>query len=174
MTPEQTISSPPRRLSSSASLGVCAINWLLPGAGYLMTGDKVRGISLIIIINSIFLIGLALNGYLYVPPFRPGTEGFNMVALLTFIVQLCHGGGCLLLLLAGQAGGVLDFLVRNAGASYSDLGAFHLTVAAALNYFATVRLWEFTTGKVEEEEKKKQSSEIDGKRTAEREEEEKA
>lgn len=164
MTTQPLIDSAPKRLKPIPSLGLCALNWVIPGLGFLLAGDMVRGVSLLVLINGVFAAGLLFGGYIYVPPMMMGQEGFNIVALLTFLVQVCHGGGTGLILLAQQVGEPLEnLLVRNAGAPFSDLGALHFTVAAALNYFATTRLWDYLTGRVElevlDQEKEAESAE---------------
>ncbi|MBX3729370.1 MAG: hypothetical protein KF858_09315 [Candidatus Sumerlaeia bacterium] len=138
----------PDRQPVPVALGYCAVNWLVPGGGYLLARDFRRGIALFALLNGIFFGGLLYDGYLVVPA-GPGQEGFNIVALLSFLVQACHGGGCLAILGAERMGGVLGgLLVRDAGKAYSDLGAFHFLVAGALNYFATVRLYDLLAGEL--------------------------
>lgn len=128
------------------AVGLALLNWLIPGAGYAAVGDFLRAGILCLIINLIFAIGLYLDGYLYVPSFRLGPE-FNIVAILTLAVQALHGGGTILLLAAAEVGGPLGaLLVRDPGAPYSDLGAFHLLVAGGLNYVASARLYDLLVG----------------------------
>ena len=130
------------------ALGYCALNWIVPGVGFLAAGDRKRGIPLVIILNVIFFGGLLYGGYLYTPAFHPRSEQFNIVSALTFVVQACHGGGTVLLLGAEKVGGPLaGLLVRDPASAYSDLGSFHFLVAGALNYFATVKLFDLLTGR---------------------------
>lgn len=133
----------PARQPLPLAMGYCAANWLVPGLGFLLTRDWARGIGVMVLINGVFLLGLAYDGYLIVPALNPRDRAFNVFAALTFIVQLAHGGGFLAVYAAEQLGGPLaSLLVKNPGAAYSDLGGFHFAVAGGLNYFATVRLWD--------------------------------
>lgn len=132
--------------SLPAALGYSLINWLVPGLGFLLVGERLRGVILFILINGVFALGLFFDGYVSLPSFKFGPE-FNLVSILTFIVQSAHGAGTgLLLVLQGQENALSKLLIRNPGAAYSDLGSFHLLVAGGLNYFASVRLFDLLTG----------------------------
>lgn len=140
------------------ALALCALNWLVPGAGYLATGQIRRGWALFGLINLVFLLGLIFNGYIFVPSMNVASPLDNIVAVLTFIVQVCHAGGTLLVLGAEKVGGLpATLLVRPAGAPYSDLGSFHFLVAGALNYFATTRLYDLLAGEIHEEGEQKEN-----------------
>lgn len=145
-----TPSEYPRRNGPQA-LALCAANWIVPGLGFLLAGDRRRALWLFGLINGVFVAGLAFNGYIYMPPMSPRAPDFNIVATLTFIVQACNAGFTMMILWAGKAG--VDLLARPAGAAFADLGAFHLLVSGGLNYFATVRLYDLLTGRAATEEK---------------------
>ncbi|MGF1574085.1 MAG: DUF6677 family protein [Sumerlaeia bacterium] len=132
--------------STPEALGYSLINWLVPGLGFILVGDRFRGLLLFFVINGIFGLGIFFDGYVYLPSFKLGPE-FNIVSILTFIVQGAHGlGAGLLLLLSGGENFLSNIFVRSPGAPYSDLGSFHLLVAGGLNYFASVRLFDLLTG----------------------------
>lgn len=140
------------RKSIPVSLALCGANLAVPGAGYLAAGDSRRGWSLFALLNGLFLLGLAFDGTAQPPAaLAPGDPLFNIVAVLTFVVQAFHAGGTALVVLAGMAPETLAgrLLARDPGAAFSDLGTFHLLVAGALNYFATVRLFDKLTGEDE-------------------------
>ena len=127
------------------------VNWLIPGAGFLLVRDYQRGVTLFLAINGCFAIGLLMGGYVLAPAsFDPRAEGFNLVGLLTYLAQAFHGGGWLLLQGAQSAAAdnpeAFFNLHRLAARTYSDLGAFHLVVAGCLNYFATMRLYDLVAG----------------------------
>lgn len=149
-SPETTSVEP---WGAGPTLGVCVLNWVLPGAGYLAAGDWRRGLALGALINSVFLAGMAFSGYVLVPAFSPSDPTFNIFAVLTFIVQLFHGAGCLGYLALSQAlpPATAAAILGHPGAAYADLGAFHMAVAGGLNYFACVRLWDFLRGEATDE-----------------------
>lgn len=153
-SPQVTSKLDVERQPMPVAIAYCVLNWIVPGAGYLAARDMKRGIALAILLNGIFLLGLAYDGYLYVPPLAPADPAFNIVSLLTFIVQCCHAGGVLILLGAEKAFGPDSVLVRNPGGPFSDLGSFHFLVAGALNYFATTRLYDLLAGDPCREERK--------------------
>ncbi|MCB2155185.1 hypothetical protein KQI84_09880 [bacterium] len=135
------------RQSVPVALLYCLVNWLVPGAGFLLAKDYRRGWLLFALLNGCFVLGLALHGTANLPSFHWGSPTFNIVAVLSFLVQIWHGGGTLLLLAVQHVGGPLaGLLLRDPGWAYADLGTFHLLVAGGLNYFATVRLYDLLAG----------------------------
>jgi hypothetical protein len=130
---------------------LCLLNWLVPGAGYIAVKDVARGVTLFVVINLCFAIGLMLGGYILEPAsWRPLTPQFNLVGVLTYLSQAFHGGGWLLLRFLQDASAdtpqAFFNIEHQAARTYADLGAFHLVAAGALNYFATVRLYDLLAG----------------------------
>jgi len=140
------------RLSKPAALGLCVVNWFLPGAGFIAVGDVARGLALAVTMNGCFLVGLLLGGYVLPPEWSTSSPNFSIVACLTFIMQFFHGIGwaagtiCWHMVQEGSQSGVVQFFAGRPGSTYSDLGAFHLLVAGGLNYFATSRLYDLLAG----------------------------
>lgn len=140
------------RVGVPSALGLCVVNWFLPGVGYFAAGDRVRGAILFVLLNGCFLVGLALGGYILPPEWSFKSPNFSIVACLTYVMQVFHGVGwavggiCWNMAKSGEAGGVVAFLAGRPGMTNSDLGSFHLLVAAGLNYFATVRLYDLLAG----------------------------
>jgi len=139
------------QVDSGTALLTCLVNWLLPGAGYILCGDWKRGLVLGLVINACFVGGLLYGGYVLMPAFSPRDPEFNVVMVLTYCSQAFYGGGWLLLQILQKlsAGSPDSFFSLQALAikPYSDLGSFHLVVAGSLNYLATIRLYELLTGK---------------------------
>lgn len=143
---------PPR--STASALWICATNWLIPGLGFVLAGDKKRGAALFVLITAVSIAGIAMGGYIMVPVWSIRNPDFNPVALLTYLVQAFHG--CVWLSLqylheaSGANPGAFFNLQRLAATySYSDLGCLHLVVAGGLNYHSTVRLYDILTGSPE-------------------------
>lgn len=140
------------RTSKPAALGLCVVNWFLPGLGFIAVGDRSRGLALFVGINGCFLAGLMLGGYVLPPEWSTASPNFSIVACLTYIMQFFHGAGwaaanlCWGLVQEGSQNSIVNFLAGRPGATNSDLGAFHLLVAGGLNYFATMRLYDLLAG----------------------------
>jgi Family of unknown function (DUF6677) len=136
------------------ALGLCAINWLLPGVGFILCKDYRRGALLFVLINLVFFLGVFFGGYVDAPgSWKPFTPNFNLVTGLTYIAQSFYGGGwlCMEYLQGlGEDGGGPFNIINLATKTYADLGVFHLVVAGGLNYFCTVRLYDFLAGIPEE------------------------
>lgn len=144
------MSPPLPRTSIPAALGLCLLNWLVPGAGYIAVRDVPRGATLLVLTNAMLMIGIAGGGYVLAPAWSPKNPEFNVVAILTYLVESFHGGGWLALqaLQKATAASPEAFfnLHRQSIRPFSDLGVFYLVVAGGLNYFATVRLYDLLAG----------------------------
>lgn len=144
------VNDPLPRTTPSVALAYCAANWLIPGSGYLLWGNFARGITLLILINLLFLIGVAYGGHVVMPAWYYKAPEFNIVAILTYLVEAFHGGGWLALQYLhsiSETNPDAAFNSINMGQSaYSDLGVFHLIVAGGLNYASTVRLYDLCSG----------------------------
>jgi hypothetical protein len=139
----------PQRSASSA-LGLALANWLIPGAGFWIVGDRPRAITLFVVINACFAIGVLLGGHILAPVWAPRDPEFNLVAILTYSAQAFHGAGWIGLQLLQRSAAAYPesfFNMRRlAGLTFADLGVFHLVVAGSLNYFATTRLYDLLRG----------------------------
>lgn len=151
---------PIERRPASQALLLCALNWLLPGLGFILVGDRARGLILLVLLNAIFVVGVAMGGTLLAPqtwnPLVPGAGltfngNFNLVGVLQYIAQVFHGGGSIALHLGHAASadnpGAFLNLHRLSSMPLADLGSLHLVVAGSLNYFATIYLWDVLAGR---------------------------
>ncbi len=135
-----------------SALGLCVVNWFLPGVGYIAAGDRARGGILFLLLNGCFLVGLVMGGYILPPEWSFKSSNFSIVACLTYVMQMFHGIGwaaggiCWNMAKAGNTGEIVTFLAGRPGMTNSDLGSFHLLVAAGLNYFTTARLYDLLAG----------------------------
>ncbi|MCC6546649.1 hypothetical protein IT570_05725 [Candidatus Sumerlaeota bacterium] len=136
------------------ALGLCVLNWLIPGLGFALCKDFRRAGVLFVLINLCFAVGVFFGGTVLLPlSWKPFTADFNVVAILTYLSQAFHGSGWLALqALHAAAESTPDayFNLRHMAAkTFGDLGSFHLVVAGGLNYFATVRLYDLLAGSPE-------------------------
>jgi hypothetical protein len=119
----------------------CLLCWLIPGSGFLLKKAYVRGAVLFAIIMVTFAIGVALGGGVIWPVWIPGTEGFNIVNCLTFIVQL-GGGVPALISLASDLDLGLAFLRGREWRGVFDLASFYLLISGAMNYFVVMNFYD--------------------------------
>ncbi len=141
-----------QRRPASQALLFCFLNWIIPGLGYYLSGDRNRGIQLFILITGCFLIGVLWGGFILSPAWvGPRHPEFNLVLMLSYIVQVFNGigWGILSFLHSISDDEALFGIISMSSRSYSDLGQFHLIVSGALNYFATVRLYDLLAGNQE-------------------------
>jgi hypothetical protein len=69
--------------SSLTALIAGALAWLVPGAGHVYMGRKVRGLILCVCINALFWSGMAIGGVMTVDPI--GQSGWYAAQMLTGI-----------------------------------------------------------------------------------------
>lgn len=124
------------------------LNWVVPGSGWFLVGERARAWALVLLLNGVFLLGLGLKGAVIVPEFNFRSPTFNIINVLTFSVQVGAGGPSFLSLGArdmqakGNDSAPVRFLAGKESAAVHDLGAFHLLLVGALNYFACCALYD--------------------------------
>ncbi len=114
-----------RKSSGSAVSLALLLGWILPGAGHLLTRHWIRALLLFLAITSLWWLGIAMNGHLYMP------GGGDPLSILGFVGDLGSG----LFYLVGYAGGLGRGVVQVATADY---GTKFLVVASLLNVIAAV------------------------------------
>jgi hypothetical protein len=115
---------PDTRQSRPVSLALL-LGWLLPGAGHLLTRHWIRALLLFLAISSLWWLGIAMDGRLYLP------GGADPLSLLGFVGDLGSG----LFYLIGFSGGLGRHVVQVATADY---GTKFIVVASLLNIIAAV------------------------------------
>src|SRR5690242_1124039 len=120
--------------TTTASVVVSIVAWLVPGAGHLMQKRWVRGFLLMASIAGMFLMGLAMQGRVYKP------NGGDILDILGFVGDVGAGG--------------LYFLTRamdwGQGAiahATADYGTKFIIVAGLLNFIAVADAYHIAIGK---------------------------
>lgn len=126
---------------------VLGLSWLVPGYGFFVHGLRRRALILFLAIEGTFALGCMLKGGVFLPEFRWGHEGFNIVTLLTFFTQMFNGGGAILSLLPELAGRRWAILPYDESYCFADLGSFYLLVAGGLNYFVLMSTYDHFYGR---------------------------
>ena len=101
------------------------LGWLVPGAGHLLTRHWVRALLLFLAISTLWWLGIAMNGRLYLP------DGGDPLSLLGFVGDLGSG----LFYLIGYTGGLGRTVVQ---VDTADYGTKFIVVASLLNIIAAV------------------------------------
>lgn len=127
---------------SQEKIWVLLLSWLIPGYGFIHNKHWKRGLFFFVVLQLTFLIGAFAFKGLVMKPELPGSESFNVVALLTFIVQMFNGGLALLSLLPDLFGRGLAVLPYQEDYSWADLGAFYMLVAGGMNYFVLMSTYD--------------------------------
>lgn len=120
--------------SSSLSLLCLVAGWLIPGAGHLLLRKPIRALLLFLAIVTMFSIGIALEGKVYVP------NTGDLLDILGFVGQL--GSGILYLLAR-----MLDWGHASAQIALADYGTKFIVVAGLLNVVAAVDAHSLASGR---------------------------
>jgi hypothetical protein len=128
-----TTQTVPGEKSSLPAL-VLLVAWLVPGAGHLLLGKWVRGLLLFASILGMYLVGLALQGKIYVP------NTGDILDILGFLGQLGMG---LLYMLARFFGWGAASMVN----TLADYGTKFLVVGGLLNIIAAVDAYSLANGR---------------------------
>jgi hypothetical protein len=118
-------------------IATCIAAWLVPGAGHLLLGRKLRAVIVFACVAGSFAVGLLMRG----PFFEPTSAG----DLLSRLIQ--YGG-----FIGDLANGLLYFLAawlgygppQSAGHN-ADYGSKFLVCAGLLNILAMVDAYEIAT-----------------------------
>jgi hypothetical protein len=133
--------------SSARRFLVISLSWLIPGYGYLIHRRWGRGIFFFVILEATFLAGAAFHGSVLLPDFRFGSEGFNVVTILTFLTQMFNGGMSLISLLPEFFGAKAAILPYDETNQWADLGSFFLLVSGGMNYFVMTSTYDHFYGR---------------------------
>jgi len=133
-TEAQKISQPLPQEKSSLPWLVLFAGWLVPGAGHLLLGKWVRGTLIFTAILGMYLLGLGLQGKIFVP------NSGDILDILGFLGQIGMGMGYFLARLFGW--GASSVLI-----TLGDYGTKFLTVAGLLNIIAAVDAHSLANGR---------------------------
>ena len=113
---------------------VLLAGWLVPGAGHFLLKKWIRGSLLLVSIVSMFAIGIALKGKIYLP------NTGDLLDILNFAGDLGNG------LLYGLAR-VFDLGASSVQIAIADYGTKFIVVAGLLNIVAAVDAHSLATGR---------------------------
>ena len=130
------------RATAPPAWAVMTAAWLIPGAGFWLNGRRGRAMLFFLSLQSAFLVGAALKGVVLWPDWNPGGEGFNIVNILAFAVQMFNGLLGLVSLLPDLAGAKLALLPYRETHATSELGSFFMLVSGGMNYFVLTGTWD--------------------------------
>lgn len=125
---------------------VLLLSWLIPGYGFFYHGLKKRGLLFFLLLEGTFLVGAAMRGSVLLPEFSPRSEGFNLVTILTFAVQMFNGLLGTISLLPDLTGGRYALLPYQETHPLAELGAFYLLVSGGMNYFVLASTYDHFYG----------------------------
>src|ERR1700730_10581021 len=132
-TRAQATPQPNSDLNTRALLALI-VGWIMPGGGHLLQRRWLRGALIFIAITTLFFIGLAMGGKIYVP------NTGELLDMLGFVGDLGAAGLYALARIAGWG----DVAVQVVTADY---GTKFIFVAALLNIVAAVDAHGIAMGK---------------------------
>jgi hypothetical protein len=124
---------------------VAIVNWLIPGAGYLLLGQFARGLAIGFTILILFTLGILIGGIHVVdPPSFGGVHGLELLRAIFSrpgLRSIFEKPGYIGQFLAGAIGLICGYFGPNQPASHSrvnDIGTLYTAVAGMLNLMATL------------------------------------
>jgi len=120
--------------TSGKATAALILGWIIPGAGHILLGKWVRGALLFVSILTMFSIGLALQGKVYIP------NTGDLLAMLGFAGDLGAGG---LYLLAR----IMSWGAAPVVTALADYGTKFIVVAGLLNVIAAVDAYSLASGR---------------------------
>jgi hypothetical protein len=120
--------------NSTMAAMVLLAGWLVPGAGHFLLKKWIRGGLILVSITSMFFIGIALKGKIYLP------NTGDLLDMLNFGGDLGNG------VLYGLAR-ALDMGASSMQMAISDYGTKFIVVSGLLNIVAAVDAHSLATGR---------------------------
>src|ERR1700687_1461699 len=120
--------------SPSMSVLAPAIAWLIPGAGHLIQKRWIRGLLLMASITTMFILGLMMQGRVYLP------NGGDILDVLGFVGDVGAGGLYIVTRVQGWGHGAIAHAT-------ADYGTKFLIVAGLLNFFCAADAYHMAIGK---------------------------
>ena len=122
---------------SSSLVLLCVASWLIPGAGHLWLGRRVKGLILLVALPLMFAIGLAIQGRLF--PLIP----FDIWEPLVCLAALADLGIGAVYFVAGALG----YGAGNVRAVMYEYGNAFLIVAGLLNLLVVIDAYDIAVGR---------------------------
>lgn len=140
-----------KQASTTEKIMVLGASWLIPGYGFYHHGLRKRALFFFITLEAAFLVGSFLQASVLFPEFRLRSEGFNLVAILTFLTQMFNGLLGLISVLPDIKGPNWAILPYNETCWSADLGSFFLLVSGGMNWFVIASTYDHFYGRLRSE-----------------------
>ena len=128
------MSNPPPAVAPGRVAAVCAVAWVLPGAGHLWLGRSSKGYVFLAALPLMFAIGLGLDGELFaIDPSQP-------LVALAGLADLGIGAPYLIARAFGAGGG-------DVAAGTYEYGNTFLVVAGLLNVLVVLDAFDIVQGR---------------------------
>jgi hypothetical protein len=120
--------------SPSMSVIAPAVGWLIPGAGHLIQKRWIRGALLMASISTMFVLGLLMQGRVYLP------NGGDILDILGFVGDIGAGGLYIVTRVQDWGHGAIAHAT-------ADYGTKFLIVAGLLNFISVADAYHIAIGK---------------------------
>ncbi|HWX55330.1 MAG TPA: DUF6677 family protein [Verrucomicrobiae bacterium] len=119
---------------SAMAIMAPALGWLVPGAGHLVQKRWIRGLLLMVSILSMFSIGVAMEGKIYLP------NTGDLLDILGFVGDIGNGG----LYFLGRA---MEWGGQAITSATSGYGTIYIVGAGLLNIITMVDAYHIARGR---------------------------
>jgi hypothetical protein len=112
------------------------LGWFIPGTAHWMLGLKKKALIFFVMLNGLFIWGMALRGEIAVPVMDVHSNEFNLVNILIFLLGIGNGSMCL-------ANMMPSFHLGDPSVRSFEVGTLFMVVSGAMNMFAAFHAWDW-------------------------------
>lgn len=112
------------------------LGWFIPGAAHWKLGLKKKALIFFVMLNGLFIWGMALRGEIAFPVLDVHSNEFNLVNILIFLLGIGNGSLCL-------ANMVPFFHLGDPSVRSFEVGTLFMVVSGAMNVFAAFHAWDW-------------------------------
>jgi hypothetical protein len=114
---------------------VAVAGWVIPGAGYVMIGQRARGVTIGVTILALFVMGLLIGGIRVVDS-PPGYTPYQILQKPWFIPQVLAGPVTIVTTMIGHKYDPKDQWISTA--RVNEIGTLYTAIAGLLNLMAII------------------------------------
>lgn len=111
------------------------MGWIIPGFAHWMLGQKKKALIFFLMLNGLFIWGMALKGEIVFPVMDIHSNEFNLVNILIFLLGIGNG-------LMSVVNMIPSFHMGDASVKSYEVATLFMVVSGAMNMFVAFHAWD--------------------------------